>query len=290
MGGTNTKIGLMRSGVLLESTWFATRPERHPAAVLDELAGVVRALLDGQRATAAGLAIAGFVEDGRFAGGLNLPGWDDLPIQDAMERRLGIPVRVVMDATAAATAEALVGGHGDDIYVLTMGTGVGGAAVLGGVVCAGAAGHVIGPDLQYLEDVASARAIVARASAFLPSEPPPTTETALRAADEGVAGAQAVWEDAGFNLGVAAATISHLLLVRAVVVGGGVAEAGEMLLEPAQRSFAAHLLPGLRGRCNLARSSLGPLAGVLGAGILAVLLLDSPRFDARRIRLPTQSA
>jgi glucokinase len=252
---------------------------------------------------AAGLGAAGFVDAARstvlFAPNL---AWRNEPLRAAVEQRTGLPVVVENDANAAAWAETRFGaGHGQRFTVtLTVGTGLGGGVVLGGQLVRGAfgaaaeVGHMIlVPDgrrcgcglLGCWEQYASGRALVAEARqrAAGSSEAArlllelangrPEAITGPMVTMGAVAGdpvALACFEAVGGWLGHGMADLAAILDPQVFIIGGGVSEAGELLVGPARETFQAMLTArDHRPTATVRVAQLGQDAGLIGAADLA---------------------
>ncbi|WP_445255876.1 ROK family protein [Nocardioides aurantiacus] len=257
--------------------------------VEDALVSVIGALTREHGRCTVGVAAAGFVdavgERVRFAP--HLP-WRDEPLADRLTARLGHrvvgEVHVDNDANAALWAEVRFGAAGDaeHVVMITLGTGIGGALLLGGALhrgrngMAGELGHMqVVPDglpcecggrgcwEQYCSGRALGRAAAAAGSRL---SGPLLTE----AAQSGDPAAVAAYDEVGRWLGVGAANVAAAVDPELVVVGGGVSAAGELLLGPARRALAESLVgAGFRDLPDLVGARLGPLAGVVGVADLA---------------------
>jgi glucokinase len=279
VGGTSTKIVLLDGEEMVETITMPTAADLGATDALEAIAGAVHDLRGASPLVAAGVGLPALVEHGVVVTGTNLPGWDDAPARAILERALGVPVRVLMDSEAAAWGELLAGGHGDvtDLFVFTLGTGVGTAAVLRGCVFPGEGGLLdVGgrfglEDGLSLEDVAAAGAIVGRVQQArrAAGRPLQSVEEIASAARAGDAACVAVCSLAGDVLGWAAAQVVQLLLVQRVVLTGGVAKADDLLLVPARRTFRRTLPDIFEGRSSLVTSTLGGLGGAIGAGLAA---------------------
>jgi len=260
----------------------------------------------GDRLDAVGLGLPSVVdfESGRVVSSANIP-LEDVPLREVLGERLGVPVFVDNDATVAALAEA----HDDeltmvarDLVMLTIGTGVGGGLVLGGRIYRGATGGagelghtIVGMDMSAavpdagdfpqagsLEGVAAGHALdeLARICARENPDTPlgrrfadgkaVTGADLVQEAHDGDPEASRVVELWGERLGVGIANAINTFDPAEVVIGGGAARAGELLLEPARRTAAAYVLPGLGRRTTIRAARHGVRAGVLGAALLAV--------------------
>lgn len=296
LGGTKTVAALVgrvgACGPVLRRP--SPGPDADPAAVDALLEDIVAELTGDAGPAAVGIGAAGFVDPNgrriRFAP--HLP-WRDDPLAERLELRWGVPVALDNDANCAAEAELATGvARGvQSAALVTVGTGIGGALVLGGRVLrghqgmAGEFGHVQAvPDglpcecglRGCVEQYVSGRAVLraARDAGLGPIQAPdgPAVTALARAGDPT---AVQVLARVGQHLGVALAGITAAFDPELLVVGGGVADAGDLLLGPARDTLASHLV-GARFRevppVLAARS--GAHAGLVGAGLLAHRLLD----------------
>jgi glucokinase len=221
---------------------------------------------------------------------LNIPAWRDFPLRDRLRARFpDAPVRVVNDAIAVAVGEHWRGaGIGtNNLLGVVVSTGVGGGLVIGGTVLwgetgnAGHLGHVVvdpdGPPCACggrgcLEAIARGPAIVqwARDNGWTPTGPSADGRALLTDAEAGDAVAVAAFERSGHALGIAIASATHLLELDVVAVGGGLANAGDLLLTPARAAFATHAQMDFAVRCRIVAASLGADAGLIGASALVL--------------------
>jgi glucokinase len=226
--------------------------------------------------------------------------WDNFPIKADMERRTGLQAFVLNDVRAATVAEQMWGGGRPyrDFISIAIGTGIGGGLVLEGRLyggsrgAAGEIGHAtMVPDglpcgcgnRGCLETVASGPAIArvareaiergARDLAELAGTERPTPAQVAQAAERGSETARAVLEEAGRWLGLALGNLICALNPEAVVVGGGVAAAGDLLLGPMRDEIARRtvVFPPARGGVTVVQSPLGGRAGAMGAAGWAML-------------------
>jgi glucokinase len=314
LGGTAIKAEL------LDDHWgtIAARTAATPAgtAALDAVVSLGRELLAGYEGEvrAAGVAVPGFVDVGSGRGlySVNL-GWRDVPVRDVLTAGLGLPVAVEHDVTAAGRAEWLLGaGRGvNDLLVVVIGTGIaavvvaGGRLVRGGRGQAGELGHVPvvpnGPvcvcgSRGCLEAVASARAIATSYGTRTGRVVPGSVEV-LAALQAGDRDAQAVWDAAVDALATALLCAITLLGSTRVVIGGGLAAAGEALLDPLRQRLAERR--SVQAMPDVVPAALGVRAGVIGAGLAARDLvtagavpskgddpLEPPNRHDEQVRLP----
>ncbi len=281
-------------------------------ALIDQLVAVVEDLrTDSLEAVGFGVPSIVEFDTGRVIASVNIP-LTDVPLREVLSERLGVPAFVDNDATVAALAEA----HdtdlrpcAQDLVMITIGTGVGGGLVLGGRIYRGATGGagelghtIVGLDLTgavptpmggfpqagSLEFVASGHALdrlAAQAANVHPESAlgrlhaegkPVLGADAVKAAYDGDLPARRIVEIWGQRLGIGIANAINTFDPQEVVIGGGAAQAGELLLEPAKRTAAGYVLPGLGTRTEIRLARHGVRAGVLGAALLAVHELEAP--------------
>jgi glucokinase len=292
VGGTDMKAALIdETGRLLELERVRTPVSATGSvdAIFDEigrLAAEFRARHPGLMLRAAGLLVPGYVDDNSGIGifSENL-GWRDVPFRTRASALLGMPVAFSHDVRGAGEAEYRLGAAApfNDVVVMAIGTGIAGAIFLAGAIhvgggLAGEMGHSIvadGPDCACggrgcLEAVASAGAIARRYNALTGASVPGAKEV-LERASAGDPAAVTVWESA---LDALALDLSHtvaLLAPEAIVLGGGLANAGDALFEPLRRRLDALLT--FHRRPLLLPASIGENAGVIGAALKARDLL-----------------
>ncbi|MDQ0600845.1 glucokinase [Streptomyces canus] len=298
VGGTGMKAALVgASGELLHQARRATGRERGPDAVVEgilDFAAELRAYGAehlGEPASAAGVAVPGIVdaEHGIAAYAANL-GWRDVPLRALLTQRLaGVPVALGHDVRTGGLAEGRIGaGRGADRFLFVpLGTGIAGAIGIAGRVEAGAhgfageIGHIVVrpggtpcPCGQHgcLERYASAAA-VSEAWAAACGDPDADAADCAKAVRSGDPRAAQVWQNAVDALADGLVTALTLLDPRTLIIGGGLAEAGETLFTPlrdaVRRRITFQKLP------TIVPAALGDTAGCLGAGLLAWDLLDT---------------
>jgi glucokinase len=237
-----------------------------------------------------GLAVGvpGLVDDRgvmRFAA--NLPGVSELPLRDVLHTRFGVPVAIDNDANAAAWGERVAGaGEGaDHMLMVTLGTGVGGGIVLDGHLYRGAHGMAgeIGHFVVKLdgepcscgqrgcwEKYASGTALgrIAQEAGFA------NGEAVVAAAGADDAAAVAVLDTFTRWIAIGMAGLANTLDPAVIVIGGGLVEAGDLLLEPLRHHFSALIEGGEhRPEVPIRPASLGERAGAIGAALIARDLL-----------------
>jgi glucokinase len=297
VGGTGMKAALVGAeGELLHRARRATGRERGPDAVVEHILGFAAELRAygeehyGEPASAAGVAVPGIVdaERGIAAYSANL-GWRDVPLRDLLAARLGgVPVALGHDVRTGGLAEGRIGaGKGADRFLFVpLGTGIAGAIGIDGRVEAGAHGFageighiVVRPggvpcpcgQTGCLERYASAAAVT-EAWATASGDPEADAADCAKAVASGDPRAEKIWQEAVDALADGLVTALTLLDPRTIIIGGGLAEAGETLFTP--------LREAVRGRITFQKlpsvvpAALGDTAGCLGAGLLAWDLLN----------------
>jgi glucokinase len=299
VGGTGIKCALVTAGhEVVHTERHATGSERGADAVvqtiLDVAAGLAdKAHADGMLPVAAGICLPGVVDEAngvvRYAS--NTGGMRNVPLRDLAVQRLGLPVKVGHDVRTGGLAEAKLGaGAGyDQVLFLPIGTGIAAAHIVAGHVLAGGhwgageIGHIIvrpgGPQCgcgQFgcLEAIASAAAVGRHYSQRTGSHATAREVAALAASGDSVA--IEVWADAVDALAAALLTAQALYDPTLVVIGGGLAEAGEQLLAPLRTALRERI--AFFTEPEIVRAKLGDEAGSLGAALLALAVaeLDHP--------------
>ncbi|HEX8976674.1 MAG TPA: ROK family protein [Solirubrobacteraceae bacterium] len=323
LGGT--KVALARlSGNELGESMLEPTADADSASVVEQLAAMIeRARGEDLRGVGIGVPSVVEFETGRVISSANIP-LADVPLRDVLGERIGVPVFVDNDATVAALAEA----HDDelnmvarDLVMLTVGTGVGGGLVLGGRIYRGATGgagelghtligtrldgHIAAPEkfpqkgsLEY----AAAGLALDRLATECAEQHPGSKLAGLRDKDGRVTGEQAVqcardgdeWAAAtvemwGERLGIGIANAINTFDPDEVVIGGGAARAGDLLLGPARRIAAGFVLPGLGSKTEIRVARHGVRAGVLGAALLARHELGAASGPARSASAKVES-
>ncbi|MEV5167418.1 ROK family protein [Streptomyces werraensis] len=298
VGGTGMKAALVGAdGELLHQARRPTGRERGPDAVVEGILGFAAELrahgirAHGEPASAVGVAVPGIVDEaeGVAAYAANL-GWRDVPLRALLSERLGgVPVALGHDVRTGGLAEGRIGaGRGADRFLFVpLGTGIAGAIGIDGKVEAGAhgfageIGHIVvqpgGAECPCgqrgcLERFASASA-VSRAWAEASGDPDADAADCAKAVASGDERAVRVWQEAVDALADGLVTALTLLDPRTLIIGGGLAEAGETLFTPlreaVRRRVTFQKLP------SLVPAALGDTAGCLGAGLLAWDLLEA---------------
>ncbi|HET9198586.1 MAG TPA: ROK family protein [Solirubrobacterales bacterium] len=300
LGGTKMLIGVLSGTEPLYEQREASTGQTEDELVELLVREVTEARDARPDAVAVGLGIPATIDhdNGIAVSAVNLP-LSDLPIREIVSERVGLPVFVDNDGNVAALAEYLYGAAQGKphMVMLTVGTGIGGGLILGGEIYRGSTGagaelgHVViqadGPPCQgncpnhgCVESLASGTALGREGRAVAESSPGSAlgkvlaegrevdgravTEAAL-AGDEVAVG---LFDLIGGRLGVACASLANIFQPNAIVVGGGVIAAGDLLLEPARREVRDRALNPMN-RTPILEATLGNDAGMIGAAAMA---------------------
>ena len=306
VGGTNLKAALVdeRGGIVQKCAgpWDAARG---PDRAIDDMVALVDSLLGDARvghADAVGLGVGApgplDFQKGTIIRSANLPGWHDVPIRDNLSQRLDLPVVLDNDANAAAFGEfwAGAGREGGDLVMLTLGTGVGAGVVLDGRLLHGhfdnaaELGHMIVevdglpcPCGQHgcLEQYSSASAVGRRVETAIRNGENSSLAQAVKdgvsidshavaeAARSGDELCLRIWDESCALLAVACVNIQHAFNPAAIVLGGGMAEAGSFLIDRVRDQFHRRTWKLCEDRPTLRAAVLAYDAGVIGAAGLA---------------------
>jgi glucokinase len=244
---------------------------------------------------AVGIAVPGMVRASGTVWAPNLPGWQRMPLKSRVRRLLAIPVVVESDRNAAVLGECWRGAARgkSDAIVLIIGTGIGAGILSGGRIVRGAhelsgcAGWLVvsgqeGADSSLvgeLESMAAGPAIVRAAEkalrrgaksalAKLSSAKMSTLEVA-NAARRGDRLAAKLFDDSGRVLGFAVANLVSLFDPEMVIIGGGMAGAADLFLQPLKKAMMEHAQPLAARQVKIAVTRLGDSANLLGCARLA---------------------
>ncbi|MFI6760540.1 ROK family protein [Micromonospora sp. NPDC050417] len=295
VGGTGIKSALVRpDGSTHHSERHPTGADRGPAEVVETILAVAeglagRARADGLAPVAVGIAVPGVVDQaaGVAVWSANL-GFRDVPLRDLVTERLGLPSALGHDVRVGGIAEARLGAGRGDRYVLfvAIGTGIAAALTIDGTAfvgahgAAGELGHIVvrpdGPtcgcgQIGCLEAVASAAAVGRRYTALAGSASTGDRVSAaevVRRAAGGEELAGRIWQETVDALADGLLIAQALYDPAVVVVGGGLAEAGDDLLVPLRTALRARLT--FHREPRLVPAALGDEAGCLGAALLAL--------------------
>ncbi|HVP18902.1 MAG TPA: ROK family protein [Spirochaetia bacterium] len=302
-GGTSAKIGLIgKDGTVLARDALPVDPRASFQEVLDPVAArlevLSRQMPPGDRLVVIGIGMPGFIEkqQGTVVGGCeNIPGLQRKSAQTYLARSFGVPAFSENDATSAAAAELIFGAGRTftSFLLITLGTAIGGGLVLDGRVYrgsrgfAGEVGHIcVVPDgvpcncgsrgcfEQYASGTAMARVYREKLRKRGRDDPAATARTVADMARSGDEPARQTIEEAARYIAQALGSVLNLLDLQACLIGGGVAEAGDILLEPVRRRLPDYCWPEIAKGVQVLPAGLGNDAGILGAAAQALERLD----------------
>ncbi len=304
VGGTKLAAGVVTgNGRVLSRAVIPAQAEDGPWSMIERLVDLGRQVVAEagiDRAAIAGIGIAcgGPLdpEAGVILSPPSLPGWDRIPLVDAVTERLGLPAAVENDATAGALAEWWFGAGRsrgvDDLIYLTISTGIGGGLVLDGRLYTGVAGNagelghltVIYDGRQCgcgrrgcLEAYASGTNIATRAHealaagerSILGDLPSVTAKEVAAHALSGDPLAARIWDETMAMLGSGVANILDIFNPALVVLGGGVTRAGDQLLVPVRELALRDAMGPARTSADIVLAGLGTSHDVMSAAVVA---------------------
>jgi glucokinase len=296
VGGTKLAVGVVRAdGQIMHSSRTPTPPAADGETIWAALLAAIEALPDVDAVTAVGVGCGGpMLWPAGQVSPLNIPGWRRFPLRERLQSRFaGRTVRLHNDAVCFAAAEHWQGAAVgiENMLGMVVSTGVGGGLVLGGRLVdghTGNAGHVghivvdpVGPRCPCggrgcLESIARGPAVAAWAVAkgWQPSGDG-TAENLGHDARLGNEIATTAFERAGRAIGTAIASTAALLDISMVVIGGGLAQAGDLLFGPLRRAFDEYGRMDFLRALSVVPAGLGQDAGLVGA---AALVLNGDRY------------
>ncbi|MDJ1180916.1 ROK family protein [Roseofilum sp. BLCC_M91] len=281
IGGTGIKLGRFRKDGSCQNTLTLPTPQpATPEAVISALLPALAELDPDESALALGVGVPGPVDQtgkiSRIA--INLSNWKDVPLAAWLEAKTGKPVILANDANCAGMGESWIGAgrHFQDMILLTLGTGVGGAIIINGKLFTGRQGTagelgLITIDLYghpcnsgnrgSLEQQVSIPA-VRRFGHLDPEELGHLAETGNRQALE-------FWQNYGHRLGAGLANLIYVLTPEAIILGGGISQSAAYFLPATLEEIEQRVLPTSREGLQVLVAELGNQAGMVGAAKLA---------------------
>lgn len=306
VGGTNVKIALVDGeGKIIYSNSVPTYAQMGYEYTVNNIKQAIRDLMKETNTDAKEIEGIGFDFPGQvdYKTGVvklapNIPGWINVPIAQMIEEEFDIPTRIDNDVRCAALGELKFGaGKGCENFVcITVGTGIGSGLVINGQLVRGAAnaageiGHIKlqmngGPicgcgDTGCLEAFASGPSIVAMAQEYLKggkstkfremagADGEITPYIVAKAAEAGDPVAKRIFEIIGTYIGMGLVSVINLLNPEKVIIGGGVAAAGDLLLDPIRKTIKERAMVVAGNSVEIVPAELGNSAGVIGASML----------------------
>ena len=307
VGGTNVKIALVDdNGKSIYSNSVPTYAKMGYEYTVNNIKQAIKDLMKETNTTPSDIEGIGFdfpgqvdCKTGVVKLAPNIPGWVNVPIAQMIEDEFHIPTRIDNDVRCAALGELKFGaGRGCENFIcITVGTGIGSGIVINGKVVRGATnaagelGHIKlqmngGPicgcgDTGCLEAFASGPAIVAMAQEYIKGGKSTkfremaaaeggeiTPYMVAKAAEEGDPVAKRIFEIVGEYIGIGLTSVINLLNPERVIIGGGVAESGELLLGPIRKTIKERAMVVAGNAVEIVPAQLGNSAGVIGASML----------------------
>ncbi len=304
VGGTNVKIALVdKDGSIVYSNTTPTRAEMGYEYTISNIKQAINELMKETKTDKNSIEGIGFGFPGQIdcTEGIvrllpNIPGWVNVPVSKIMEKEFGIPTKVDNDVRCAALGELAFGaGKGcQNLICITVGTGIGSGLIINGKLvrgadnAAGEIGHIKlqmhnGPicgcgDSGCLEAFASGPSIVAMAQEYILggkstkyrelANPEITPYIVAEAAKQGDKVALKIFERMGEYIGIGLASVVNLLNPEKIVIGGGVADAGDILFTPLINTLKKRAMPIQAKSVSVVPAQLGNAAGVIGASLL----------------------
>lgn len=308
LGGTTMAAALVDGRLQITRSLEVDTPLRTQSTLLSGIVEMVSELAADapHPVTAVGFGIPSMIDQrrGRAVMSVNIP-LADLDFVDYMQDRLALPVFIDNDANVAALAETRAGAAkgAREVIMITLGTGIGGGIITGGEVYRGATGsaaelgHMVidvnGPPCQgncgnhgCFEAMASGTALK-RYAELAAGENPGSALAAAIAGGEvpdgalvaelargGDAAAASVMEKISFYIGIGMTSLVNIFNPEVFVIGGGIARAGDLILDPAKKVLEERGLRPNRDLVRVVTAQFGPDAGLIGAACLALTEIE----------------
>jgi glucokinase len=304
VGGTKVLGGVVDEAGKVLTTARKDTPRQGGSALTQTIADVAKELLEKHSVASVGVSAAGFVSSDRktMLATPNIADWNGVDLDNQLTTLIGLPVVIENDANAAAWGEAKFGAgkNQDHMMMLTVGTGIGGGIVVNGALYRGAfgiaaefghmrvvpEGHICGCGARgCFEQYASGNALLRHAREAINASPEVarnllsrgdgtvaglTGQAITDAARDGDPVALAAFNTTGQWLGAGIASLAVLLDPASVVIGGGVIDAGEILLKPTRESLERNMpFAGKHPYPQIIAAQLGNEAGLVGVADLA---------------------
>ncbi len=286
IGGTGTKIGVVaEDGSIVRRRTVATATHGEPIPLVEAITSSLRLILDSRETqrnpvSGVGVSVAGFLnqEHSAMVHNANLPALRNFPLRRALEDGLSLDCRLEVDSNAAVVAEHRHGaGRGSTrLLGVAVGTGLGGGVIIDGELlrytggCAGDLGHIIvAPNGRLctcgargcLEAMVNSAALSERARGR-------KARDIVNSARQGDKLARKALAETGRWLGLGLASLSPIFSPDRIVVGGGMAAAGELLLDSVRASYREHARPEFRDTTRVVGSTFEGWDGMVGAASL----------------------
>jgi glucokinase len=296
-GGTTIKTGVVQDGVIVQrGNTLVTRQDGDIEKMVAEMVEEIQRLrAEHPDLSAVGFGLPGILnpELGLVLNLTNVKGWQDVPLRDLIHKETGLITNIENDAKAMAYAEWKYGAGQNlpNVVCVTLGTGIGGALILNGRLYRGAtliAGEIGQTSIDYqgrdfvygnkgaLEAYIGHWHISARAKEIYAAAGKQVSDEEVepkqleKAARQGDPLALELWDDIGLKLGVGLINAIWLVNPHRIVLGGGVAGAGDLIFNPVRRTIETRCAKPFWERLEVVPATLGNDAGVIGAAVLAL--------------------
>lgn len=311
LGGTHLRTALIeRSGEIVSVVRYRTKKDVEADVLIDQIIEALEEVCGKDQlkhVVGVGLAVPGLVDtqEGSIIRLPNIPALREIPIVSIIGNKLKKPVYIGNDANLATLGEYTYGaGRGfHDVIYITVSTGIGGGIIINDQLLEGAhgmsseMGHIPllidGPLCRcghhgHFEAFASGTAIAQQATygimdrkdSILNRVPEITTKEVVNAAKNGDALAMRVLKKAGSYLGIGIVTLVHIFDPERIIIGGGVSNAGDLLLDPAKETVSEKVLFAYHDHFDIVLNELGDNPGLMGGAALAFRAFDKKAAEA----------
>ena len=296
-GGTSIKSAVVHEGrIIARGAPINPQPFTSSDTLIEAIAGLIAKLQAAHPEIAGvGIGLPGFVdsENGIVHSLTNVAGWHEVPLCQILHAKTGLVVTIENDANAMAYGEFKYGAAqgGRHVVCITLGTGVGGALILnhklyrGAQLGAGEVGHMSidlngrpgpygnnGGLEEYVgnQQIAERAVELYRAAGQVKTIDECSPQALQQAALDGDTVATGLWDQLGVELGTALASVVWLINPDTIVIGGGVAQAGDVLFQPMIREIKNRTLALFHEKLRVIPATLGNDAGIIGNAALAL--------------------
>lgn len=306
LGGTNIKVAVVETSAgtiprVVYTNQGRTRPEGGPDVVTGRLLDLGLEAIEAKGPVAgAGIGVPGLFEfdTGKIVFFTNLPGpWEGFPLRSGLADGLGVTTNLINDARAFTLAEGTVGaGQGvRTLACLTLGTGIGGGIMIDGKVQFGAFGvtgeighQTVAPDGPVCGcGNRGCLEAVARPPVIAEAAGKETFEEVLNGLADGDPVCEQAFANAAHFIGIGLGNVMHVIGPDRIVIGGGVAKAGDVVFDPIRESVRRRVTLVPPEAIEIVPAQLGAFAGAIGAALSA---LDSPITDGEFLKGEIPSA
>ncbi|MFN3966882.1 MAG: ROK family protein [Endomicrobiia bacterium] len=301
LGGTKISAGIVdQSGKIISKTKLPTFAQKGPEFVINQIIKSIQQVIKKSKIKHSQILGIGIgapgpldTEKGIIHHAPNLPGWNEIPLRNKIQSKIGMDVFIDNDANLAALGESWIGAGKNvkNLICITLGTGVGGGLILDGKIfhgfqdAAGEIGHITvnpsGPKCNCgnygcLEAYSSATGIVNRIREAIKNgeksslKEPITSKKVYEFALKGDKLSKRIMKEAGIYLGIALSTVANLLNLEMAIITGNVANAGDMIFEPARHEIKKRTIYPAN-KMKIVPAKLKTDAGIIGSARVVFL-------------------